>query len=152
MKELLFNPSFPLAPWICTHPSYESCTWCADAEKHPADVLEEAKQHANEDAFANTNKAEEAPIPPDHHATEEVSHADEQEHHPSGTDSLDTVTSYLQSSAEAGPADPSLDVLQAAPPADDGSVAGAPPSELMLGRDPRPDAAEEDAQQQPGLP
>ena len=119
---------------------------CPHAAKQPADQFEEAK-HATDVAFATTDRAEKAPVGPDSHTTQQVSHAGDQDHPPSGVSSPDRATSSLQSSSEAAPSDQSLDVH----PADGGPVAETAPNEWVLGSDHRPDTAEEDAQQHPGV-
>lgn len=115
--------------------------------------MEEAQQapHATDDAFATAEQHEDTPAGPDIHAMQEVGHAGDHEHLPSGVDSADRATLSLQSSAEAAPADSSFDKFHAASPSDDGSGRKAAPSERVLDREHRPDSSAEDAQQQPGV-
>lgn len=82
---------------------------------------------------------------------QEVSHAGDQEHLPSGVNTIDRATLSLQSSAEAAPADSSSAVYHAAPPTDDASGPEPSPNERVLDREHRSDTTAEHAQQQPGV-
>ena len=102
--------------------------------------------HASDTAVTT---AEEVPVEPDTQAKQELSRTDSREHLASDNEPPDTATPSLQPDAEA--ADSSAAVHHAAPHTDDDLRAEAAPSEWVMGREHRPDTAEEHAPMQSGV-